>query len=108
MISTYETKFISWWLTPAAAYRDGIISTPSYGISADSDIAYAIILSDVEEKGDSLDGTRIKFEPACRAASVVKACKTMASDTERVVRVLRSWRLLSRFAPKAGLRYDGL
>lgn len=39
---------------------------------------------------------------------VFKLTNTIKSDVRGVVRVLRSWKLRSKIAPVAGLRYDGL
>lgn len=39
---------------------------------------------------------------------VFKLTNTIRSDVRGVVRVLRSWKLRSKIAPVAGLRYDGL
>jgi len=71
-------------------------------------MAYAIVMTDTQEGNVNHDGTQLKYHSSPWDTNVVKLCKTMASDTERVVRVLRCYKLLSKFAPQAGLRYDGL
>ena len=48
------------------------------------------------------------YHAALDDPGALKLMKTMTSDTEKIVRVLRSWKLRSKLAPKAGLRYDGL
>ena len=52
----------------------------------------------------------IRYRAAVDDPSVFRLTKTMLREDpeEKVVRVLRSWRLRSKIAPKAGLRYDGL
>ena len=52
----------------------------------------------------------IRYEAGINDPGVFKLTKTMLREDpeEKVVRVLRSWKLRSKNAPKAGLRYDGL
>lgn len=52
----------------------------------------------------------IRYKAAINDPGVFKLTKTMLREdpNEKVVRVLRSWKLRSKSAPKAGLRYDGL
>lgn len=99
----------SWWLKPAAAYRDGIIDETAHGITADEHGAYAIVLTGSCETdlGRERD---IRYMAAVDDPGVWRLTKTMLREDpeEKVVRVLRSWRLRSKIAPKAGLRYDGL
>ena len=99
----------SWWLKPAAAYRDGIIDETSHGITANENGAYAIVLTgscETDLKRDS----EIRYKATIDDPGVFKLTKTMLREDpeEKVVRVLRSWKLRSKNAPKAGLRYDGL
>lgn len=99
----------SWWLKPAAAYRDGIIDETAHGITADEHGAYAIVLTGSCETdlGRERD---IRYMAAVDDPGVWRLTKTMLREDaeEKVVRVLRSWRLRSKIAPRAGLRYDGL
>lgn len=97
----------SWWLKPAAAYRDGIIDRTAHAITADDNGAYAIVVNGSSEQGLKADGTFV-YRAALHDPGVFKLTKTMTTNTEKVVRVLRSWKLRSKLAPKAGLRYDGL
>ena len=48
------------------------------------------------------------YDSALDDPGAIKLSKTMIGDTDKVVRILRSWKLRSELAPKAGLRYDGL
>ncbi|KAL9631710.1 MAG: hypothetical protein Q9164_005741, partial [Protoblastenia rupestris] len=82
------------------------ISTISY----DADLAYAILLTNDQETAlEPYDGTMIRYTPPSHDYGVFKLMKTMASTgSEKVVRVLRSWRLNSTWRPRAGIRYDGL
>ena len=52
----------------------------------------------------------IRYKAAVNDPGVFRLTKTMLREDpeEKVVRVLRSWKLRSKLAPKAGLRYDGL
>lgn len=99
----------SWWLKPAAAYRDGIVDETSHGITANENGAYAIVLTGSCEIDLGRDG-EIRYKAAVSDPGVFRLTKTMlrADPEEKVVRVLRSWKLRSKIAPKAGLRYDGL
>ncbi|KAL6720512.1 hypothetical protein ACLMJK_002436 [Lecanora helva] len=96
-----------WWLKPAAAYRDGIIDHTSHAITADHNGAYAIVVNGSKEENLQPDGT-FTYHASLSDPGALKLTKTMTTDTEKIVRVLRSWKLRSKLAPKAGLRYDGL
>lgn len=100
---------ISWWLKPAAAYRDGIIDETSHGITANENGAYAIVLTGNCEVDLGRDQA-IRYTAAVNDPGVFRLTKTMQHEDpdQKVVRVLRSWKLRSKIAPKAGLRYDGL
>ena len=95
----------SWWIRRAAAHRDGIIDGSPHGITADKDGAYAILMTGEEELETGTDNLvkyrTSKFDPGC-----FKLMENLSS--RQVVRVLRSWRMSSKWKPKAGLRYDGL
>lgn len=97
----------SWWLKPAAAYRDGIIDKTAHAITADDNGAYAIVMSGGSEQDLKAD-EQFMYRAALHDPGVFKLTKTMTTNTEKIVRVLRSWKLRSNLAPKAGLRYDGL
>ena len=98
---------LSWWLKPAAAYRDGIIDMTSQAITADNNGAYAIVVNGSRELNLKPNGT-FTYHAALGDPGALKLTKTMTTDTAKTVRVLRSWKLRSQLAPKAGLRYDGL
>jgi len=59
------------------------------------------------EQALKADG-QFMYRAALHDPGVFKLTKTMTTNTEKIVRVLRSWKLRSHLAPKAGLRYDGL
>lgn len=65
-------------------------------------------MSGDQETSADHDGTNITFKALPRDPNAVKLCKTISSDKGKLVRVLRSYRLVSEFAPIGGLRYDGL
>lgn len=102
-------RFDSWWLKPAAAYRDGIIDETSHGITANESGAYALVLTGSCEM-DLGREREIRYQAALNDPGAFRLTKTMLREDpeEKVVRVLRSWKLRSKIAPKAGLRYDGL
>ncbi|KAL8827096.1 MAG: hypothetical protein Q9191_003395 [Dirinaria sp. TL-2023a] len=106
-----------WWIKPAAAFRDGIIDASHNSISADAEAAYAIRMGghDEESEGfyqnkkiDEVERTTIKYTPSVHEPKhgIYRLMETIRSG--KAVRVLRSWKLKSSLAPKAGLRYDGL
>ncbi len=75
------------------------------GITADEDGAYAIVMTDQEE----IDTGRVGVTLYQASSTDPGRFRLMKNITSRAkVRVLRTWRLKSRWAPKAGLRYDGL
>ena len=97
----------SWWIKPAAAFRDGIIDEAARGITADQHGAYAIILKSDEEY-EMGEGGLIRYFTSNKDPGVFKLLNTISSSVRGVVRVLRSWRLHSLLAPAGGIRYDGL
>ncbi len=90
------------------AFRDGIIDskTTDGGICADADGAYAILLKD----NDEVEGTsQTRFTYRCRPGDKGRYRLTSANDKSGYsVRVLRSHALASLWAPRAGVRYEGL
>ena len=94
-------------MKPAAAYRDGIIDKTSHAITADDNGAYAVVVTGSREIDLKPNG-KFVYHAELDDPGALKLTKTMISDTEKVIRVLRSWKLRSKLAPKAGLRYDGL
>ncbi|KAL8818182.1 MAG: hypothetical protein Q9223_003124 [Gallowayella weberi] len=96
-----------WWLNGAAACRDGIIDNLHYQITADHRIAYAIAMTQGNEKNVSKDGSS-SFTPLPNDDGVFKLMATINGGERAKIRVLRSWRLQSPNAPAAGIRYDGL
>ena len=99
----------SWWLKPAAAFRDGIIDETSHAVTADDHGVYAIVLTKTQSEDLGREG-HFKFHAAHNDPEAPKLRRAAISinDTDKIVRVLRSWKLRSDLAPKAGLRYDGL
>jgi hypothetical protein len=81
----------------------------SHAITADENGAYAIVLSGNCEQNLLPNGSfqyhALKGEPN---GFMLSKTMTKTDPEEKVVRVLRSWRLRSKLAPKGGVRYDGL
>ncbi|SLM41364.1 SRA-YDG [Lasallia pustulata] len=95
----------AWWIHPAAAYRDGVIHGSTNGITADRNGAYAILMTDGEEVKTGRHDV-IKYKALQSDPGRFKLMQGV--PTRNPVRVLRTWRLKSPWAPKGGLRYDGL
>ncbi|KAI9789573.1 MAG: hypothetical protein M1816_005980 [Peltula sp. TS41687] len=101
----------SWWIKPACAYRDGMLDDPNSGIGVGDYGACAIVLARGSET-ENMDGTTtwtctkagVKSDP--KGPGVLSLMKNMRERTE--VRMLRSWKLKSKLAPRGGVRYDGL
>lgn len=99
---------ISWWISPLFALKDGIIdSAEDTGrIVADGEGAYAILMTKTEEViAPSPDiftyRARINDRGRYRLTAATR-------DSRQPVRILRAHGLRSLWAPKAGVRYDGL
>ncbi|KAL8805975.1 MAG: hypothetical protein Q9182_001632 [Xanthomendoza sp. 2 TL-2023] len=100
-------KVGDWWLNGAAACRDGIIDNLHYRITADNRIAYAIAMTQGNEKNVSKNGSS-SYTPFPNDVGAFKLMATISGGERGKIRVLRSWRLQSPYAPAAGIRYDGL
>ncbi|KAF2011104.1 hypothetical protein BU24DRAFT_472249 [Aaosphaeria arxii CBS 175.79] len=98
----------SWWLNPLFASHAGIIdsATTDGGVCYDRDGAYAVLLKDASEI-EAL--TENAFTYRCGTHDKARFCLTSATWRSRFpIRVLRSHSLNSEWAPKAGVRYEGL
>jgi hypothetical protein len=87
------------------AYRDGIIANPmesltkgTYGVTA------LALLSGTELKGPALNMYKYTKEGSFKEMHST----LMLLNRGRPIRILRGFELKSKFAPKVGLRYDGL
>ncbi|KAK1069858.1 hypothetical protein LTR12_006547 [Friedmanniomyces endolithicus] len=97
-----------WWISPLFAFRDGIINGAEAegGIVADLAGAYAVVMT-----GKSEESSTSPNEFVYKARSSDKGRYRLTAGTpesRHPVRILRSHTLRSFWAPKAGLRYDGL
>ncbi|KAI4248811.1 MAG: hypothetical protein L6R40_000822 [Gallowayella cf. fulva] len=97
----------AWWLNSAAACRDGIIDNLNYQVTADDHVAYAIAMTQGNEENVSKDGA-CSYTPFPDDVGAFKLMATINGEERAKIRVLRSWRLQSPYAPAAGIRYDGL
>lgn len=84
------TVISSWWFKHAAANRDSMIDETSIGITANEHRAYAIVISGAQEQELHPDG-QLKYHATPNNHIAFKLTKTMISDTDKVVRVLRSY-----------------
>lgn len=94
----------SWWLNLACAHRDGIVDSNrekptkgKYGVAA-------LPLLTGQEDIDYDDGA-IRYVRQGRIADIHVS---LISQVGATFRILRGYHLRSPFAPKAGIRYDGL
>ena len=98
----------SWWISPLFAFRAGIIDSAEHegGIIADAKGAYAILMTDEEEvNGPSPE----LFTYRARSRDTGRYRLTSATrESRQPIRILRGHSLRSFWAPKAGVRYDGL
>jgi len=102
------TVIDSWWINTLLAFRDGIIDSaePRYGIIADTDGAYAILMTDQDEEASP---TPDAFTYRARNDDKGRYRLTNGTSASRgQVRILRSHTLRSFWSPRAGVRYDGL
>ena len=100
--------FSSWWISPLFAFKDGIIDSagPSGGIVADADGAYALLMTDEEEvSGPSPEAFTYRARNYDRGRYRLTAA---TRESKQPIRILRGHSLRSFWAPKAGVRYDGL
>ncbi|KAF4550573.1 Hypothetical protein D9617_16g013610 [Elsinoe fawcettii] len=97
-----------WWINTMFAYHASIIDSgnPLSRIIADKNGAYAIILNETDEN----DSPRPEVFTYKAKASEPGCYKLTAATpaSRQPIRILRSHSLRSFWAPKAGLRYDGL
>ncbi len=101
----------SWWIKPACAYRDGMLTDPNSDIAVGPYGAYTVVLARGIET-PMVGGTSrwkcteadLKHGPA--DPGVLILMRNMHNHME--VRIIRSWKLKSPLAPKGGFRYDGL
>lgn len=87
------------------AYRDGIIANPvealtssTYGVTA------LVLLRGTERDGPAPNMYEFTIEGKFNEMNSI----LMMGNRGRAFRVLRGYELISKYAPKAGLRYDGL
>lgn len=98
----------SWWINPLFAFREGIIngSEAEGGVVFDAAGAYAVVMTGASEEPST---TPNSFVYRARKNDKGRYRLTAGSPESRnPVRILRSHTLRSFWAPKAGLRYDGL
>jgi hypothetical protein len=98
----------SWWINPLFAFADGIIDsvTADGGIVSDANGAYAILMAGNDEvSGPSFEAFTYRAKNSDRGRYRLTAA---TRESRQPVRVLRSHSLRSFWAPKAGVRYDGL
>ncbi|KAI9802143.1 MAG: hypothetical protein M1833_002064 [Piccolia ochrophora] len=102
-----------WWIKSACAYRDGMLDDAESHISIGEQGAHAIVMArGVETEMETNSGTtrwrctNNDVKLASNGRGVLALMGNMRTRTE--VRVLRYWKLNSKLAPRAGLRFDGM
>ncbi|CAD0095890.1 unnamed protein product [Aureobasidium vineae] len=95
------------WVNPNFARRNGDLGfQPGDGVTNCYSQAYALLLADGDEV-DCTDPAHFTYRSTPGDSRRYRLCAgTLAS--RRPIRVLRSHTLRSFFAPRAGIRYDGL
>ncbi|KAK5166703.1 uncharacterized protein LTR77_008247 [Saxophila tyrrhenica] len=97
-----------WWINPLFAFRDGIIDSgePAGGVVSDDRGAYAVLMTEEEEvNGPSPDAFTYRAREHDRGRYRLTSA---TRESRQPVRILRSHSLRSFWAPRAGIRYDGL
>lgn len=107
-----------WWPFQICALRDGAHGSRMGGIHGRGDGAYSVVISGAYDDSDTdlgntvfYSGSRGAPEPGTRKEAVLtNASKSlmMSKTRGRPVRLLRAAKGNSAFAPKVGIRYDGL
>ena len=88
----------------ACAYRDGIVGTALPGITTGAYGVTAFTLVDgLEVEGENPGEIVFLRQGALRDIGV-----PLLTEIGRSIRILRGYQLRSKYAPTAGLRYDGL
>lgn len=98
----------SWWINGLFAFRDGIINSACTegGIVFSEGGAFAVVLRG-DDEGDAPHPSRFTYRT--RLGDRGRFQLTSADWKSRcAIRVLRDHRLASIWAPKTGIRYDGL
>ncbi len=75
------------------------------GITANEDGAYAVVMTDDEEVDTGTEDMML-YKASSRDPGTFRLMRNIT--TRASVRILRTWRMNSTRAPKAGVRYDGL
>lgn len=111
-------KVGDWWPFQICALRDGGHGSRMGGIHGRGDGAYSVVISGAYDDADSdfgdtvyYSGSRGTPEPGVKKEAVMtNASKSlvMSEHRGRPVRLFRAAKNHSSFAPKVGIRYDGL
>jgi len=100
-----------WWPTQLAAVRDGAHGATVAGISGGEGGAYSCIMSGGHEYPDVDNGNEVLYCGTDSDNGTITDKTLLLLQSERTgnpVRLIRSSKVNSPFAPKIGLRYDGL
>ncbi|KAK0646338.1 PUA-like domain-containing protein [Cercophora newfieldiana] len=93
-----------WWLNIACAHRDGIVGSelekPTKGKYDNSALPLLTGKEEIVKEGEIVHYTREGGPGDMHIALLIQ--------TGRPIRILRGFQLKSSYAPKAGVRYDGL
>ena len=97
-----------WWISAVFAFKSGIIDSAETagGVTCDTHCAYAVLLTNDEEvHSPSPEAFTYRARPTDAGRYRLTAA---TRESRQPIRVLRSHSLRSFWAPKAGVRYDGL
>jgi hypothetical protein len=95
----------SWWLNQSCAYRDGITTSTTRAIDNDPINGITLFLL----KGYEVQGENER-ESIYHGKGTNQDVPTLLvkCNMGKPIRIVRGYGLDSEFAPKAGIRYDGL
>ncbi|KAH9205779.1 hypothetical protein DL95DRAFT_397359, partial [Leptodontidium sp. 2 PMI_412] len=94
-----------WWLNIHCALRDGAVGSADKMLTTGMSGVVALALL----TGEEINGPTLNlFEYTKISQRMDELMKLVACNRGRSIRVLRGSNLKSKYAPKAGIRYDGL
>ncbi|KAJ3510464.1 hypothetical protein NMY22_g15977 [Coprinellus aureogranulatus] len=103
----------TWWASRQGCSDDAVHAPPVGGISGGKDGAYSVALSggyadDVDLGYALCDFSVLFYAYAAKNPLVALTQAAVSSRTRKPVRVIRGFKVKSKYAPTKGYRYDGL
>ncbi|KAL2068255.1 hypothetical protein VTL71DRAFT_16353 [Oculimacula yallundae] len=94
-----------WWLNMHCALRDGVVGSVDKMLTMGKSEIVALALLEGEETNGPIPNL---YEYTKISQKVGELMKLVTCNRGSPIRVLRGSNLMSKFAPRAGIRYDGL